>query len=216
MVVLEELDPELFERVQELNLIRQYDLLTNCIELGIKQGPFALDKYTIWALNHVAVANISQFGGRFREEPIFLDDHIPPHFREVPELMDRFISTIHENWGTWSVTELAAYGLWRLNWIHPFIEGNGRTARAVCYYLMCVKNGAMLPGRKIVPERIREDRKLYYRALKECDIAWQAGRLDLSYMEDYLAGLLQAQLEDDGLPPEFGTGPAVPSLPSSN
>jgi len=42
MVVLEELDPELFERVQELNLIRQYDLLTNCIELGIKQGPFAL------------------------------------------------------------------------------------------------------------------------------------------------------------------------------
>jgi hypothetical protein len=31
-------------------------------------------------------------------------------------------------------TELAAYGLWRLNWIHPFVEGNGRTARAVCYF----------------------------------------------------------------------------------
>ena len=26
----------------------------------------AIDKYTLWALNHVAVANISQFGGRFR------------------------------------------------------------------------------------------------------------------------------------------------------
>ncbi len=70
MVVLEENDPELFEQVQERNLLRQYDLLANCIELGLKQGPFALDKYTIWALNHVAVANISQFGGRFREEPI--------------------------------------------------------------------------------------------------------------------------------------------------
>jgi hypothetical protein len=98
MVVLEETDPELFERVQELNLIRQYDLLTNCIEIGLRQGPLALDKYTIWALNHVAVANISQFGGRFREEPIYLESHIPPHFREVPELMDRFLSTIHENW----------------------------------------------------------------------------------------------------------------------
>ncbi|MGO9741866.1 MAG: Fic family protein [Roseiarcus sp.] len=215
MVVLEEIDPELFERVQELNLIRQYDLLMNCIELGLKQGPFALDKYTIWALNHVAVANISQFGGRFREEPIYLQHHVPPHFRDVPELMDRFISTIHENWGAWTTTELAAYGLWRLNWIHPFIEGNGRTARAVCYYLMCVKTGAILKGRKIVPERIRENRKPYYRALKECDIAWEAGRLDLSNMEDYLAGLLQAQLEDDGLPPEFGTGPAQPHLPNS-
>ena len=47
MVVLEEEDPELFEQVQELNLLRQYDLLANCIELGLKQGPFALDKYTI-------------------------------------------------------------------------------------------------------------------------------------------------------------------------
>jgi hypothetical protein len=216
MVVLQETDPELFERVQELNLIRQYDLLTNCIELGLKQGPFALDKYTIWSLNHVAVANISQFGGRFREEPIYLENHIPPHFREVPNLMDRFLSTIHENWGIWSPTELAAYGLWRLNWIHPFIEGNGRTARAICYYLMCVRTGALLRGRKIVPERIREDRKPYYKALKECDIAWEEGKLDLSYMEDYLAGLLQAQLEDDGLPPEFGTGPAQPHLPKSN
>jgi fido (protein-threonine AMPylation protein) len=128
MVVLEENEPELFERIQEQNLLRQYDLLANCIEIGLRQGPAALDKYTIWALNHVAVANISQFGGRFREEPIYLEHHIPPHFREVPDLMDRFLSTIHENWFLWTATELAAYGLWRLNWIHPFIEGNGRAA----------------------------------------------------------------------------------------
>jgi Fic/DOC family len=137
MVVLEENDPELFERVQERNLIRQYDLLTNCIEIGLKQGPSALDKYTIWALNHVAVANISQFGGRFREEPIYLEHHIPPHFREVPELMDRFLSTIHENWFLWSPTELAAYGLWRLNWIHPFIEGNGRGKGSLLLSPLC-------------------------------------------------------------------------------
>ncbi len=213
MIVLEELDPALFESVNELNLIRQYDLLGSCIQIGLKQGPFALDKYTVWALNHVAVANISQFGGRFREEPIYVQNHVPPHFREVPGLMDRFISTIHENWGIWSATELAAYGLWRLNWIHPFIEGNGRTARAVSYYLLCTKIGALLKGRKIVPERIRENRQPYYRALKACDIAWEAGRLDLADMEDYLAGLLQAQLEDADLPPEFGKGPAQPHLP---
>ena len=191
-------------------------MLANCIEIGLRQGPAALDKYTIWALNHVAVANISQFGGRFREEPIYLEHHIPPHFREVPDLMDRFLSTIHENWFLWTATELAAYGLWRLNWIHPFIEGNGRTARAVSYYLLCARTGNLLPGHKIVPERIREDRQPYYKALKSCDIAWEAGKLDLSAMEDYLAGLLQAQLEDAGLPPAFGTGPAQPHLPEAS
>lgn len=128
MLVLEHDDPDLYDRIQEQNLIRQYDLMTNCIEIGLRHGPTAFDKYMLWAFNHVAVANMSAFGGRFREEPIYVGGHKPPHFREVREWMDRFISTVHENWYIWTPTELAAYGLWRLNWIHPFIEGNGRTA----------------------------------------------------------------------------------------
>lgn len=194
MVVLEEDNQELYDKIQERNLLRQYDLLTNCIEIGLSQGPFAFDKYAMWALNHVAVANISQFGGRFRQEPIYVGNHIPPHFAEVPDLMDRFVSFIHENWYNLSPTQLGAYGLWRLNWIHPFIEGNGRTARAICYYLICVRHGALLRGSKIVPERIRESRPSYYEALGAADLAWQNGHYDLSVMESYLAGLLQAQL----------------------
>ena len=93
------------------------------------------------------------------------------------------------------------------NWIHPFVEGNGRTARAVCYYLICVRNGAFLKGRKIVPERIREDRRPYYKALKDCDIAWEAGRLDLSSMEDYIAGIMQAQLDTPASPPNSAWDP---------
>jgi Fic family protein len=164
MIVLRHDDPDLYDRIQEKNLIRQYDFLTTCIEIGLKQGPTSLDKYTLRALNHVAVANLAQFGGRFREEPIYVGDHIPPHFKEVPELMDRFVSVVHENWYLWPPTFLAAYGLWRLNWIHPFVEGNGRTARATCYYLLCVRSGTLLPGRRIVPERIRDDRPSYYAA----------------------------------------------------
>jgi Fic family protein len=196
MIVSEGKDRELFDRVQEQNLIRQYDLLTNCIEIGLKQGHTAIDKYVLWALNHVAVANISQFGGRFREEPIYVGSHIPPHFRQVPDLMDRLISTIHENWFNWTPAELAAYGLWRLNWIHPFVEGNGRTARAICYYLLCVRAGTLLPGKRIVPERIRDDRAGYVAELRAADQAWDAGNLDFSELEAYLARLLEAQLRD--------------------
>jgi hypothetical protein len=67
MFVLEHEDRDLFDRIQEQNLNRQYELLTNCIEIGLKKGPTSFDKYMLWALNHVAVANISQFGGRFAD-----------------------------------------------------------------------------------------------------------------------------------------------------
>jgi hypothetical protein len=42
-------DPELFARVQEQNLLRQYDLLTNSIEVGLSKGIEAFDKYTLWS-----------------------------------------------------------------------------------------------------------------------------------------------------------------------
>ncbi len=57
-----------------------------------------LAKYTLWSLNAVAVANIAQFGGRYRKGPIYVGNHIPPHFKDVPNEMDRFLSVIHENW----------------------------------------------------------------------------------------------------------------------
>ncbi len=199
MLVLEQNERELYDRVQEKNLIRQYDLLTNCIEIGLQKDHTAFDKYMLWTLNHVAVAQISQFGGRFRDEPIYVGDHVPPHFCKVPDLMDRFISFVHENWFLLSPIELAAYGLWKMNLIHPFIEGNGRTARAICYYLLCVRHGALLGGSKILPERIKENRAGYEAALKAADVAWEAGHLDFSQMEAYLANLVQAQLSDEGV-----------------
>src|ERR1700735_3016042 len=172
MLVRSQDDKVFFDLMQEKNLLRQYDYLLNCIDIGLAQGPHAFDKYFLWSLNHIAVANISQFGGRFRSEPIYVGKHVPPHYKDVPELVDRFISFVQENWFVLTPTMLAAYGLWRLNWIHPFIEGNGCPARAACYDLLCARGVALLGGKKIVPERIREDREPYYAALKAADQKW--------------------------------------------
>ena len=129
MSVREKDNRSLYKRIQEQNLLRQYDLLSNCIEIGIEKGIESFDKYTLWALNHVAVANIAQFGGRFREQPIYVGNHNPPHFEKVPNAIDQMLSVIHENWTVVDhPTAIAAYALWRLNWLHPFVEGNGRTA----------------------------------------------------------------------------------------
>jgi Fic family protein len=110
--------------------------------------------------------------------------------------MDQFFSLIHENWTLVEhPTALAAFALWRLNWIHPFIEGNGRTARAACYYLICLKHGQLLPGARIGPERIREDREPYYQALRKADEAWAEGNLDVTHLGNYLGRLLAAQIK---------------------
>jgi len=195
MSVREKDDPALFTKIQEQNLLRQYDLLSNCVEIGLKKGIEAFDKYTLWALNYATVSNICRFGGRYREEPIRVGSHIPPHFEDVPNEMDRFFSVIHENWTIHEhPTLLPAYALWRLNWIHPFIEGNGRTARAACYYLICMKQGRLLGGRKTVPERIRENRTPYYAGLKAADLAWENGDYDVTELTVYLEGLLKGQL----------------------
>ncbi|MGB8258710.1 MAG: Fic family protein [Terracidiphilus sp.] len=197
MSVRERDNPELYAKVQEQNLLRQYDLLLNCIEIGLAKGIEAFDKYTLWALNAAAVANIAQFGGRYREEPIYVGNHLPPHFKEVSNEMDRFFSLIHENWDVLDhPTLLPAYALWRLNWIHPFVEGNGRTARAACYYLLCMRQGRILPGRKIVPERIRENRKPYYAALQDADRHWNEGHFNVASLAGYLGGLLAGQLSE--------------------
>jgi len=190
-------NPELYARIQEQNLLRQYDLLTNCIEIGLEKGIEAFDKYTLWSLNAAAVANIAEFGGRFREQPIYVSKHVPPHFKDVPTLVDQFISLIHENWDSIDhPTLLPAYALWRLNWIHPFIEGNGRTARAACYYLICLRQKALLPGKKTVPERIRDDREPYYAALQEADRNWADGQFNVDALAEYLARLLADQLAE--------------------
>ncbi len=197
MSVREQDDPILWETVQENNLFRQYDLLNDCIQIGLRKGIEAFDKYTLWSLNAAAVANIAQFGGRYRKAPIYVGNHVPPHFEDVPDEMDRFLSVVHENW---TVIDnpliLPAYALWRMNWIHPFVEGNGRTARAACYYLICMKQGRLLPGSKIVPERIRENRQPYYAALQAADQAWDEGHFDVNELAAYLGGLLKGQLTE--------------------
>jgi Fic family protein len=208
-------NPDLYAKIEEHNLLRQYDLLSNCIEIGLEKGIESFDKYTLWALNHAAVANIAQMGGRYREDPISVGNHRTPHFKDVPNHMDRFFSIVHENWTIQDhPTLLPAYALWRLNWIHPFVEGNGRTARAACYYLICMKQNRLLPGRKIVPERIRENRDPYIAARRAADNAWDEGRYDVSELAIYLEGLLQAQLSEPNDQAVVVPDPTLPENPN--
>jgi len=54
--------------------------------------------------------------------------------------------------------------------------------------------GYRLPGAKTIPDQISRDKTPYYKALEAADKAWADKKVDLSVLEEYLAGLLAAQL----------------------
>ena len=101
---------------------------------------------------------------------------------------------VNERWTEKSPLHLAAYVMWRLNWIHPFTDGNGRTSRAVSYLVLCVRLQSLLPGRVTIPEQIERDRQPYYQALEAADQAWGEGRVDLTAMKELLGSMLAKQL----------------------
>lgn len=86
--------------------------------------------------------------GEFRKGTVVINrsEHEPPPWAEVPGLMKDFAEEVVRMWGD-DLVKLHAYALWRLNWIHPFFDGNGRTAREFSYFLLCVRHGSLLPGR---------------------------------------------------------------------
>jgi len=83
-----------------------------------------------------------------------------------------------------------------VNWIHPFFGGNGRTARALSYLVLCARLGFRLPGSKTIPDLIVESREPYYVALRTADAAWTDGTLGLTEMESLMESLLADQLLD--------------------
>jgi Fic family protein len=92
--------------------------------------------------------------------------------------------------------------LWKLNWIHPFAGGNGRTARAVALLALCVRLGFVPPGRPTMAEYIDANRGRYLEALRDADSAWQTGVVDLGMMAARLTNMLEEQLSTVSEPEE--------------
>ena len=46
--------------------------------------------------------------------------------------MAEFFKEMEQLWKTGDALDTASFALWRINWVHPFKNGNGRTARGFC------------------------------------------------------------------------------------
>jgi Fic family protein len=91
--------------------------------------------------------------------------HMPPDALQVPELMDDFFRFYQEQKLKMHPVLLAAEMHERLVSIHPFIDGNGRTARLVMNFIL-LKNGYTLA----ILKGDAESRLEYYKALEDVQL----------------------------------------------
>ena len=159
------------------------------------ERPFKLRSSTILQLHRIALEGISSYAGNFRPSDIKIQGsgHTPPPAFLVPELLEELCDYVNENFDG-SAIHLAAYVMWRLNWIHGFTDGNGRTSRAASYLILCVRLGSNLPGEKTIPEQISESKQDYYDALEAAGNRFADGEIDVSALEKLLGDYLAVQL----------------------
>jgi Fic family protein len=191
-------DPHLKAQREAENGVRQFKHAIELIGQAIvPDAPrFRLKQSTILQLHEKALEGIHPLAGTYRNSPVQISksDHQPPRHSDVPDLVADMCDYVNEHWEEQNAVHLAAYLLWRINWIHPFADGNGRTARVVSYLVMSIKLHSILPGAPAMPDLLASDKDPYYTALEEADKSWSFGRLALSGMESLLEGLLAAQL----------------------
>lgn len=189
-------DPAAIAEREALNALRQYDAIVEMVQDALTPGrTFKLRPSAILYLHRCALEGLTALAGVFRPGDVKIGQskHAPPGAHLVPGLIEEMCDYVNENWSR-SPLHLAAYLLWRLNWIHPFADGNGRTSRAISYYVMSVRLGYVLPGEQTIPEQIAKNRKPYYAALEAADEELRLGKVDVSELEGLLSGLLAKQL----------------------
>lgn len=119
----------------------------------------------------------------------------PPASSDVATFMSAFEAEVQGMWANSDAVDVAAFALWRINWVHPFKNGNGRTARAFAYTCVCLKFGEMLPGSVTMIDLITRSRDAYEAALGHADQTFsQTGTADLLPLRNYVDQLIREQL----------------------
>ncbi len=191
-------DPDEIARREAENGLRQFTLALEMIRSHVKDRdrPFKLRAGLILQLHKTALDGLHGLAGTYRNTPVTIGGsrHQPPEAIFVADEVQMMCEYVNDNWAARSAVHLAAYVLWKMNWIHPFADGNGRTARAVSYVVLSIKLDSLLPGTPTIPEQIAGDKTPYYDALEAADRSWASDRIDVSALEDILGRMLAQQL----------------------
>ncbi|CAG7646919.1 hypothetical protein PAESOLCIP111_05272 [Paenibacillus solanacearum] len=127
-----------------------------------------LSEFAIKSIHQLVLKNIDDDNaGRYRTINVMISgsQHTPPHFTVVSERMEQLVKWYHDRKDELHPVELAAAFHFRFVYIHPFTDGNGRTARLLMN-LILMKYGYP----PAIVKAASDTRLKYYEALETASI----------------------------------------------
>ncbi len=133
--------------------------------------------------------------GQFRRSNVTVGNYRPPNYEEVEELMEKFCVWLKSSFKYSKGKESFSDSIFEaiiahvyIAWIHPFNDGNGRTARLIEFYIL-LRAGLPDIASHVLSNFYNETRPEYYR------------HLDLAYRERDLSKFLEYAIRGlrDGL-----------------
>jgi len=142
-----------------------YDALDYLYELVEKNSQQTISEVLIRNLHKLVVRETeADQAGSYRQTNVMItgSDHLPPDSSEVSFEMSDLISWAGENIQKLHPVEFAAILHHKLVYIHPFVDGNGRTARLVMNLVLLNRGYPLV----VI---LKNDRQKYYRVLADAD-----------------------------------------------
>lgn len=156
------------------------------------QDQMRLNSHVLKQIHQLILKGIQdQHAGKYRSVPVLISgsQHVPPAPYLLDKLMEDYFLFYEQNLGRLHPVILAAEMHERLVTIHPFIDGNGRTARLVMNLILW-QNGFTIVNIK----GGKKSRLAYYNALEKVQLRHDSTDFQLLVI-NYALASLKAHLE---------------------
>lgn len=170
---------------EHLEAINHHDAIAYVKE--IVNNKETLNEWILKNIHSIILKGIDEKNaGKYREIEVRISGstHIPPEFFKLPEYMEKYFEYYEENRKKIHPVILAADMHQKLVDIHPFVDGNGRTARLVMN-LILLQNGYSIAN--ISGEM--KNRLEYYKSLEN-------NKTDKNAFRVFIANEVKKSLED--------------------
>lgn len=134
-------------------------------ELVQKDKKNTISEVLVRSFNQIVMRDTDrEWAGKYRNSSVIIGgaDYNPPEALDVPRLAGDLVNWVRDNRHKLDPVELAALVHYKLVAIHPFFDGNGRTARLLMNIIL-IRAGYPLV---II---LKNDRKKYYDVLSKAD-----------------------------------------------
>lgn len=160
--ILLAIDLDRFISEREIFEAKNLARVVSYIDKRSKEQELTLD--VMLSLHKMLIGNIrDDIAGRFRkgDERVRVGSHIAPAAKEIVEMLENMLNDYNAANHEHIIKRIARLHL-TFEFVHPFIDGNGRIGRVINNYLL-IREGFVPINIKFI------DRKKYYDAFKEFD-----------------------------------------------